>query len=189
MLYGAVMKKAALTLILISALLISVEVGVLILPTLLVNHATVPSNTPEPQSAAANQTSPSIPHLPQESETEVPSVTELPNSTLQSTSDEGIIIESINCTTSGDSLLYRFLNAAVNDVVVRNLGANSVTVTSMAVEPNSQTRTFSTIIPPNSTVDIPTFFFVTSWRSGTISTVIVNTAEGYSASYEFIFPI
>ena len=186
------MKRTALILILISALLISVLGGVLVALTLLAHQVMVPSQPPVTQSTPTNQTSnqtSSHPFLPQEAEPQTSSQTESSNSTPQPTPNEGIIIESINCSTSGDSLLYRFLNAAVTDVVVRNLGVNSVTVTSITVEPNSQSRTFSVVIPHNSTVDIPTFFFLTSYRSGTISSVIVNTAEGYSARYEFIFPI
>jgi hypothetical protein len=181
------MKRTAFILILISALLISVLGGVLFVQTLPSHQVMVPSQSPVAQSAPTNQTSPLPPHSPLEAEPQVPSPTE--PSASQPTPNEGIIIESINCSTSEGSLLHRFLNAKVSDVVVRNLGVNSITVTSIAVEPNSQSRTFSVIIPPNSTVDIPTFFFVTSWHSGTISSVIVNTAEGYSASYEFIFPI
>jgi cytoskeletal protein RodZ len=194
----------------------------LIAQSLLAQRALAPSQSPEPQSAPINQTSPSSSQVSQSAEEEAPSTTESPTPSGSSEAqitpqptpnastairyprtvrtsytplpqpkpEEGIAIVSVTYYSAGDTLMSRFIESMVTNVTVMNFGQDYLTATTISMIPNSQTKTISAAIPPNSTVDIPTVLFPRRWNTGMRFYVVVTTAEGYSAaSSEFEFPI
>jgi cytoskeletal protein RodZ len=169
-------------------------------------NQTSPSPPPSPQASEAQTPSPTeSPSSTPSSEAQITpqptpnTTTVITNTTIvktsytplpQPTPEAGIAIVSVTYASAGEGFLNRFIQSMVTNVAVINFGQNYLTVTSITMAPNSQSRTFSVVIPPNSTVDIPTKFIPTKWSDNSRFYVVVTTAEGYSAtSSEFEFPI
>jgi hypothetical protein len=123
--------------------------------------------------------------IPQSSTSQVDSSDQQPSEEFPSTSQ--IIIESVNFTYEKGEMLHRLVTARVTNVVVKNLGAKNVAVTSIKLYYSGElqaSKAVSVIIPSNSTRNIETYLVPGHWGSagGNFYFVTVETKQGYTAT-------
>jgi hypothetical protein len=123
--------------------------------------------------------------IPQLSTSQVDSSDQQPSEEFPPTSQ--IIIESVNFTYEKGEMLHRLVTALVTNVVVKNLGAKNVVVTSIKLYYSGElqaSKAVSVIIPSNSTRNIETHLAPRHWGSagGNLYFVTVETKQGYTAT-------
>jgi len=123
--------------------------------------------------------------IPQSSTSQVDSSDQQPSEEFPPTSQ--IIIESVNFTYEEGEMLHRLVTALVTNVVVKNLGAKNVAVTSIKLYYSGElqaSKAVSVIIPSNSTRNIETHLAPGHWGSagGNLYFVTVETKQGYTAT-------